>query len=133
MIKILSLMSVGSMLLAGPVAVTPAYAQAGNQAEVIVFGTDPCPRSTDSEVVVCKRFPESERFRLAPQQRPSGPRQARETWAKRAQDLKTVGDTGIGSCSAVGPGGQTGCLLQEINRAAQDNRESTDQNSAPRL
>ena len=24
-------------------------------AEIIVFGTDPCPRSTDDEVVVCKR------------------------------------------------------------------------------
>jgi len=132
MTKSLSLLAAGAILAAGAAATTPASAQSGRQAEVIVFGTDPCPRSTDDEIVVCKRYPESERFRLAPQQRPSGPRQVRETWAKRANDLKTVGDTGIGSCSAVGPGGQTGCLTQEINRAMQENKETSDQNSAPR-
>lgn len=123
---------VAAALLAGAVAFTPvpAAAQAG-QAEVIVFGTDPCPRASDDEIVVCKRFPESERFRLAPQQRPSGPRQVRESWAKRSQEWKTVGNTGIGSCSAVGPAGSDGCLAQEINRAVQERKESTDSNRAP--
>ena len=27
--------------------------------EITVFGTDPCPRSTDSQVYVCNRRPES--------------------------------------------------------------------------
>jgi hypothetical protein len=42
------------------VAPTPALAQRVN--EIIVYGTDPCPRSTDDEVVVCARKPESHRY-----------------------------------------------------------------------
>lgn len=129
MTTFLRLLASGALLAGSSIVVAPAAAQSGNQAEVVVFGTDPCPRSSDSEIVVCKRYPESERFRLAPQLRPSGPRQVRETWAKRAEDLKTVGDTGIGSCSAVGPGGQTGCLVQEINRAMKEQKETSTSNT----
>jgi hypothetical protein len=135
MSKSLSLLIAGAMLAAGAATLTPvpAAAQSGSNAEIIVFGTDPCPRSTDDEIVVCKRYPESERFRLAPQQRPSGPRQVRESWAKRSQEWKTIGNTGIGSCSAVGPAGSDGCLVQEINRAVQEQKESSGQNSSPQL
>lgn len=129
MIRTLSPLAAGA-LLAAALSPLPAVAQS-RQAEVAVFGTDPCPRSTDDEIVVCKRYPESERFRLAPQQRPSGPRQVRESWAKRSQEWKTIGNTGIGSCSAVGPAGSDGCLIQEINRAAQERKEANDPNNAP--
>ena len=55
-----------SIALALPalVAPTPALAQGARISEIIVYGTDPCPRSTDDEVVVCARKPESERFRI---------------------------------------------------------------------
>lgn len=133
MTKSFSLPVIGALLGAATAISLPsaAIAQSGSQAEVIVFGTDPCPRSSDDEIVVCKRFPESERFRLSPQQRPSGPRQARESWAKRSEEWKTIGNTGIGSCSAVGPAGSDGCLIQEINRAVKEREESTDANRAP--
>ena len=42
----------------------PALAQQTRVSEIIVYGTDPCPRSTDDEIVVCARKPESERFRI---------------------------------------------------------------------
>ena len=42
----------------------PSFAQSTTQSEIVVFGTDPCPRSSDSEIVVCRRLPESMRFRL---------------------------------------------------------------------
>ena len=118
-------LTMGAAALAVMLAVAPAplAAQNAKVSEVIVYGTDPCPRSTDDEVVVCARKPETERYRLPPNYRPSGPRQTRESWANRAKSFETVGSTGINSCSAVGPGGHTGCLLQIIDKARRENRE----------
>ena len=55
--------TLGSAALAAMLAFAPAplAAQGAKISEVIVYGTDPCPRSTDDEVVVCARKPETER------------------------------------------------------------------------
>jgi hypothetical protein len=103
----------------------PASAQAG-QTTVVIFGNDPCPREA-----ICIRAPESQRYRLPKNEQLIGTRQQRQSWAKKSEALTTVGTTGTGSCSPVGPGGHTGCLIQEINRAKKDAREQYDQNSAP--
>ena len=125
--------AVGAAVLAtAQAAIFPLSALAQSRtAEIIVYGTDPCPRSTDDDIVVCTRRPEEERYRLAPNLRPSGTRQERQSWANRAQELKNVGATGIGSCSAVGPGGSTGCLIQDIDRAMRENEEAAGQGTAP--
>ena len=47
--------AVGFAALLAPA--TPALAQNGKVSEIIVYGTDPCPRSTDDEIVVCARKP----------------------------------------------------------------------------
>jgi hypothetical protein len=125
--------AVGAAVLAtAQAAIFPLSALAQSRtAEIIVYGNDPCPRSTDDDIVVCTRRPEEERYRIAPNLRPSGTRQERQSWANRAQDLKSVGNTGIGSCSAVGPGGSTGCLIQDIDRAMRENEEADEQGAAP--
>ena len=105
------------------VAPAPALAQNGKISEIIVYGTDPCPRSTDDEVVVCARKPEAERFRIPERYRQSGSRQSRESWANRAVAFETYGRTGINSCSPVGPGGFTGCTQQLINQAVKERKE----------
>jgi hypothetical protein len=115
--------------LAAPTA--PAAAQANSVSEIIVYGNDPCPRSTDDQVVVCARRPEAERYRLPEQYRPSGTRQQKEAWGRKAKALETVGATGINSCSPVGPGGFTGCLTQVIKQARQDNRERSQEVAPP--
>ena len=104
---------------------SPAHAQQGNIAEIIVYGNDPCPRSTDDQVVVCARRPEAERYRLPPKYRPSGTPQQMESWANKAKIIETVGATGTNSCSPVGPGGYTGCLTRVINQARQEGREQS--------
>ena len=106
------------MLTAAP---EPALAQRVN--EIIVYGTDPCPRSTDDEVVVCARKPESERFRIPERLRQGGSLQSRQAWANRAIAFETYGRTGINSCSPVGPGGHTGCAQELINQAFKERRE----------
>jgi hypothetical protein len=120
--------------LAGGLAAlaSPATAQDSDRInEIIVYGNDPCPRSTDDEVVVCARKPESERYRIPERFRTGGPRQTREAWANKARALETVGATGINSCSPVGPAGFTGCLVQVIKQARSETNESEAQSTAP--
>ena len=119
--------------LAGGLAAlsAPAAAQDNRINEIIVYGNDPCPRSTDDEVVVCARKPEGERYRIPERFRTGGPRQTREAWANKARSLETVGATGINSCSPVGPAGFTGCLVQVIKQARSETNESDAQNTAP--
>ena len=107
---------------------TPAKAQADSVSEIIVYGSDPCPRSTEDQVVVCARKPEAERYRLPEKYRPSGTRQQREAWTNKARALETVGSTGTNSCSPVGPGG---CLTQVIKQARTDNRERSQDSAVP--
>jgi hypothetical protein len=115
--------------LAAPTA--PAAAQANSVSEIIVYGTDPCPRSTDDEVVVCARKPESERYRIPEKYRPSGTRQQKEAWANKATEIMTVGATGTNSCSPVGPSGFTGCLTQVIKQARTERRQKADEITPP--
>ena len=109
-------------MLAAPL---PALAQSARVNEIIVYGTDPCPRSTDDEVVVCARKPESERFRIPERFRSGGSLQSRQAWANRAIAFETYGRTGINSCSPVGPGGHTGCTQQLINQTFKEEAEGS--------
>jgi hypothetical protein len=129
MIRLVISLAAGAAL-AGGFALLPAAAAAQSTSEITVFGSDPCPRSTDTQIYVCNRRPESERYRLPKNQQLQGTRQQRQSWARQSQALTTVGNTGTGSCSAVGPGGHTGCLIQEINQAKQEAKEQQ-QNSQP--
>jgi hypothetical protein len=132
MTRLLITLAASAAAVAGFAALpAPATAQSGNVAEIVVYGNDPCPRSTDDQVVVCARRPEAERFRIPEKLREGGPPQARESWANKSKVLETVGDTGTFSCSPVGPGGYTGCLTQVINQARQQRRQQAEDSTAP--
>ena len=131
MTRLMTLLAGAAIAGSGAAVSLPAQAQQSPLSEIIVYGTDPCPRSTDDQVVVCARKPESERYRIPEKLRSSGPRQSREAWANRAKQLETAGATGINSCSPVGPGGFTGCLTQVINQARQERSQDTQDSTAP--
>ena len=131
MSKLLLSAAAATLVAALALPAGPALAQRSKVSEIIVYGTDPCPRSTDDDVVVCARRPEAERFRIPEILRESGTLQERQSWTKQAEALSTVGATGIGSCSAVGPGGAIGCAQQEINRAFRERREEDAATVAP--
>jgi hypothetical protein len=123
----------GTAIAAGASVMLPASAEAqsASPSEIVVYGNDPCPRSTDDQVVICSRRPETERYRLPENYRPSGTRQEKQAWANKARSLQNVGATGANSCSAVGPGGFTGCLIQDIKQARRETRERADQSAVP--
>jgi len=129
----LPFLTLGAAALALPamIAPQPAAAQNAKINEIVVYGTDPCPRSTDDEVVVCARKPEAERYRIPERYRSGGSRQSRESWANRAIAFETYGRNGINSCSAEGPAGFTGCTQQLIDRAFKEREEEVEGQTAP--
>ena len=134
MFKIYAALGASSLLLAGLVIVpaAPALAAAKSDVnEIIVFGTDPCPRSTDDSIVVCARKPEGERFRIPEKLRSGGSYQSRRNWASRATQFETYSRTGTNSCSPVGPGGFTGCTQKLISQAFKERSAEADANTPP--
>lgn len=98
-------------------APTPAEATATplktHELPVTVYGEDPCPKPADAEeIVVCARKPKGERFRIPEPLRgidPEAP--AHLAWSQKVELLDDASrHSRPGSCSAVGSGGQTGCL-----------------------
>ena len=134
MFKIYAALGASSLLLAGLsiVPAAPALAAAKSDVnEIIVFGTDPCPRSTDDSIVVCARKPEGERFRIPEKLRSGGSYQSRRNWASRATQFETYSRTGTNSCSPVGPGGFTGCTQKLISQAFKERSAEADANTPP--
>lgn len=120
--------------IAATFAPTPAQAQRATENGVLViYGDDPCPTNAQGEeIVVCARRPETERFRIPQELRNMEITPENRSWAVRQQDALTTGTAsqGIGSCSTVGPGGQTGCFGQAAAaaKAERQNRERAQQN-----
>jgi len=101
--------------LAAPAAAQDAGGEKVNQ--LIVYGDDPCPASTDGSITVCARKDESERYRIPQILRNDPTAVQNEAWTQRVKAYETVGATGTMSCSPVGPGGSTGCVQKLINQA----------------
>ncbi|KQN39733.1 hypothetical protein ASG37_07095 [Sphingomonas sp. Leaf407] len=109
-----------------PVLATPAAAQVQN-GTLVIYGNDKCPTNTNGEeIVVCVRRSEQERFRIPKELRELEVTPENESWAMRAEANQNVGATGTGSCSTVGPGGQTGCFVQRANAARAERRARRD-------
>jgi hypothetical protein len=133
--------ALSGMLLALPAQAQDAPAGGGSGADtgekmssLIVFGNDPCPRSSADEIVVCARLPESERYRVPKRfrgKRENAP--ATESWTSRVSTLETVSRAGTpNSCSPVGSGGQTGCFSQFLRQSREERRQAeTDADAIP--
>lgn len=93
--------------------------------QLIVYGDDPCPQSTENEITVCARKDESERYRI-PENLRTSDAPDNVAWTERVKSYEMVGATGTMSCSPVGPGGMTGCTQQLIDQAYAEKEQSAD-------
>lgn len=97
---------------------------------MVVYGSDPCPRGSGEEIVVCAREPESERYRVPKRFREKKPEAAQESWSNTVRQLEWVSRVGTpNSCSPVGSGGATGCY-QQLLRQARAEREQAKRDAA---
>lgn len=92
------------------------------ESTLVVFGDDPCPQSSEEEIVVCARRPEEERYRIPAPLRQTEPTEV--AWGARVADLEDASRVGRpNSCSVVGAYGQGGCT-QQLIRQWYDERRS---------
>ena len=119
-------MKIRAALLALSLAAAPAFAQDAPAAagpdeprinQLVVYGDDPCPQSTDDEITVCARKPDAERYRIPEDLRENPNDPVNQSWANRALEMQYVGRSGIGSCSTTGPGGMIGCYNELVRQA----------------
>ena len=87
------------------------------ESSLVVYGDDPCPRSSDEEIVVCARRPEEERYRIPARLRERTDRPVEVSWGSRSEDLEQAQrESRPSSCSVVGAGGQTGCRQEMLRQ-----------------
>lgn len=101
---------------------TPADVAGLRVNQIVIFEGDTCPASTPDTINVCAILPGSERYRIPENLRGDPNAPENQSWTNRAIALSYVGRSGIGSCSADGPGGFTGCNQQLINQAVAERR-----------
>jgi hypothetical protein len=94
--------------------------------QLIVYGEDPCPASSDGSITVCARKEEAERFRIPALLRGDPNASVNQSWNERVKAYETVGATGVNSCSPVGASGASGCVMKLVNRAYAEKRQSSD-------
>lgn len=115
-------LGLGGMSLSAPAS---AQAQGERVNELIIYGKDPCPASHGSDITVCARKPEEERYRI-PEQLRGLDAPGSEPWTNKVLAYETVGNFGINSCTPVGPGGSLGCTQKLIDAAFTQKRNSVD-------
>jgi hypothetical protein len=109
---------IAAVLSAGPaLAQAPAGDAPKRVVNVTVYGSEPCPKGSSGEIIVCGRRPDNERYRIPKELRKREQKPSETSWAARAAGLEEASrSTMPGSCSPVGAWGQTGCFQQMLRQ-----------------
>jgi hypothetical protein len=93
----------------------PALAQSQDRI-IDVYGDDKCPSSGGQEIVICKRHPAQEKYRIPKDLREQEP-DMHKLPGQGAMAVNTTGQTGVqvNSCNAIGAGVAAGCVKQSAD------------------
>ena len=121
-----TILAATTVLALGWLAASPAAAQQAAAEpkvnQLIIYGDDACPESSDGEIVVCARKDEAERYRIPEGLRASAS-PSNEAWTNKVTAYEMVGRSGTMSCSPSGAGGWTGCAGKLIDAAYAEKKE----------
>lgn len=132
MTKLLLALAAGAAATTGLAGLAaPAAAQAASQRVLLIYGNDKCPTDRNgAEIVVCRRLPEADRYRIPEGLRETPMTGANERWASRATDLAaTTGKSGPGNCTPSGNGDWAGCWQRDMDTARAERK--ADKAAAP--
>lgn len=118
--------ALAAVLLAGASVTLDASlaAQSAPPPKLVIYGDQKCPTDKDgNEIVVCEHRSKDEQFRIPKEIREFQVTPENEAWASKVVAHDQVAATGIGSCSTVGPGGGSGCLLQQMADDRKENKQ----------
>lgn len=103
----------GGLLGCAALAPAPVAAQVQDRV-VIVYGDDKCPSSNGQEIVVCRRKPRNEQFRIPQDLREAEP-DPHALGGQAVAAVNTTGGTGVQvqSCNTIGAGVTAGCLTKQ--------------------
>lgn len=79
-------------------------------------------RGSDDEVVVCSNRRDRQRYRLGENLGPRDLERERPNSVRERAKWIEEGDTGINSCTNVGPGGWTGCMQKRWKKLRQQKK-----------
>lgn len=122
-------------LVSGVLSPAPTLAQPPERViDILVFGDEACPApSSEDEIVVCARRPESERYRTPLRFRDRSDRPMEVSWGSRVEELEDAQrSTRPNGCSVDGSFGQTGCLQAMIRQWQADRRARARENERNR-
>ena len=126
----IALLLAAALAAEGPPTTKPKMGPIEKEHKVVVDAVRGCPESEDDdEVVVCSRDRGvAEGYRLPK----LDPRFALGLSANGRTQLTdpALGATGVGSCSNVGAGGNTGCTLRNIKSWADEQKQKKAQDQA---
>lgn len=115
------------LALIGPMAAllpaTPAPAQRGSVV-MDIFGDQRCPESNGEEIVVCRRLPANEQFRIPKDLRDAAKDAPAPNWSARALSLEYVGKSGTSTCAPGGAGSETGCWNKLMQQARAERKDA---------
>jgi hypothetical protein len=119
----LSVAALGVVLVHAPAAAQDA-ANEPKVNQLIIYGEDKCPPSTDEEITVCARLDEGERYRIPKELRESD-NPVNQSWTDKVRSFEAVGNFGPLSCTPVGAGGELGCTAKMIEAAYEEKANSS--------
>jgi len=101
----------------------PAQAQRGGVV-MDIFGDEKCPESNGEEIVVCRRLPANEQYRIPKDLRDAAKDAPAPNWSARALSLEYVGKSGASTCTPGGAGGETGCWTKLMQQARAERKDA---------
>ena len=81
-----------------------------------------CRAADSSDIIVCGRRKPDERYRIPNRDGPFDPSGDRYSVMRERERWVEGGEAGIQSCGPVGPGGWTGCMIQQWKRESQQSQ-----------
>lgn len=123
--------SLAAAVLIGSGAALAGPAAAQNAPEngvLVIYGNQKCPTDQNgNEIVVCQRRDADEQYRIPKELREFEVTPDNKSWAAREETMRDVGATGVGSCSAVGASGATGCVMQQVRANKIENKKKAEE------